>query len=1693
MSQENNQQVVNDEEVRRIAYESASDACNDLDSKVPIGLAKEQIFFNRTLRATLFDVDSFVMKELHYDSVDDLCKAFAKEQIDAIATAIYNWRKTGNAIIISDQTGLGKGRIVAGLIRWSILELGEYPVFFTEKKNLFSDIYRDLFDIGLDAGIPIKLKTRPIQVSDSELTDEVILNQIKIDIKEGELRVDFDLPEDVELNNKILDNDEIIDELIELYREFILENGLIQGTGYEKVQEKLSDKEAKKLIQFDIESINTIRFYELPTNYNLSKLMNDDKMLSKVIDAYKSNLSLKDMENSASKEKRMRVNPFCPFDIKIKNKQGDILYEVSQSDYKAFISSNRIPAKYEKGLMLMLYTTLQRGIMKDDGSVEKKGQFVFKHTDKKVVILDESHNSAGQSKRNQIMTMILRNAKYVSYVSATWAKRPDNMPIYAIRTAIKDSFLSNSQLINAFQTGGLALQEAVSSALVQDGQLVRREKEYEGEVIYYQEDDTTSIGLNQVNKLNRVADTWNRIQEFQKEVANEFYTCRSTFIRNAPLGVPIDEYRKQFKFAGRVNRFAFQLFNYFLLGLKVRQTAEECINQLKDGKKVVIAIANTLESAFDNIKPNYLESEGYNIGDVVTNDFSEVLKFILSKTMRFKFQGESVNDSGEPVTIDLKFNVLDQLSPADFSEFSNADEVFSLYETMRIRLIDQFERIINNIMPIGISLSPMDEIISIVQSQKENFTIDEITGRTKKLDFQNENYDEGTIVKRDKTDKMDIINRFNSNELDAVIINQSGSTGLSLHAIPTIVQGKIVPPVDVIPNPPIPPKSLLPKNEVKQRCMLIMQMELNISTEVQKLGRINRNGQVFPPIYKYITSAIPSEARLNAMMQRKLQSLMATTAGSQEYGKDVFDYDDFFSEYTIDVWNEVVRDLNFPSDFKVQNVKDIYNNTKLLYFMDYDSQKNFYFMLSERLRRRIAELKERGQYFAAIQYQDYKATTTDIIPYIIGNNESISQFGKHTYAELCDVTTYDRKNTETSITKEMIAAMTLKENGENVVFNDLSSYQNKLIQMSETLVTEYNALTDNIINRYKEEATATKNQLDEVNAQISKMPSLEEVINLEQTISEKTKEKNDLTKTIVAKIEEGEDSSKESKLVQQLKGELDKLNATLGKKISGYEDSSGFKEAHKNAHRAVKSLSDDLERSQSRIERQEQIKQEQIEIKDLFVALVQNLGGVYHYKILEEQSVLDDDFNTSYNYVETQDGDGVLSSIRFNFDGNNHFTLSEITIRFIGVSSEMDFALSEIYKKISESELEKGKKHTAYIENKKVGYKNYWDGYIKDIDTSQRGKRVMLSGDLLRGLAMNQLAELGGNIVKYSTDENKLKISLELNEASANAVMPRFNEDVNYSVMFGLSQDNIARIVPTMIANIIFKKREFIPTYSGYKNIVISSQILYDQSNVFLTISIDKNANVLREIGSFCDKFTSENTNIDEDSVEGKGIYQMFMQKMSQIVAKNLQSFRFALQTSSESFVAAFSSICQNMSFDLINNDSPFKDGFMMLDEGDISKSYSVIVAEEAKSGYFSNSRLALTRPLGDINELKKFTLLQDDDLLKGTYIISRELIESRASTPRNAYFVPLYNLVLTYDALLEIISFMKAKYTELIAVTSSECLSFAEPRYTFDLQSSTTGLIDNVAGVTQVDGVGDAKIEQINDILNEWLELYNA
>ena len=102
----------------------------------------QQDFFN-IVRKQLDNPNDFICNELQMNE-SDIGLYFSNEQLDAILSAIYQF-KNGKGFIVADETGLGKGRILAGLIRWAILNKLNV-IFVTETSQLFSDIYRDIIN-----------------------------------------------------------------------------------------------------------------------------------------------------------------------------------------------------------------------------------------------------------------------------------------------------------------------------------------------------------------------------------------------------------------------------------------------------------------------------------------------------------------------------------------------------------------------------------------------------------------------------------------------------------------------------------------------------------------------------------------------------------------------------------------------------------------------------------------------------------------------------------------------------------------------------------------------------------------------------------------------------------------------------------------------------------------------------------------------------------------------------------------------------------------------------------------------------------------------------------------------------------------------------------------------------------------------------------------------------------------------------------------------------------------------------------------------------------------------------------------------------------------------------------------------------------------------------------------------------------
>jgi len=193
-----------DSELKLIPTPNFTD-CQPVGTLLPINLANETIT-NISRLAQQQDLVEFIQQKLQYSSRIKVCMCFASEQIDALALAIKSFEKN-NAFILGDMTGIGKGRVCAGVLRYCYIQ-GLIPVFLTHKPYLFSDIYRDLMDIegfGLDKNGKMVLPTPFILHKDGfvlqdgfaihrPLKQKFINDIIKDIIEKGEKNNDFKLP-----------------------------------------------------------------------------------------------------------------------------------------------------------------------------------------------------------------------------------------------------------------------------------------------------------------------------------------------------------------------------------------------------------------------------------------------------------------------------------------------------------------------------------------------------------------------------------------------------------------------------------------------------------------------------------------------------------------------------------------------------------------------------------------------------------------------------------------------------------------------------------------------------------------------------------------------------------------------------------------------------------------------------------------------------------------------------------------------------------------------------------------------------------------------------------------------------------------------------------------------------------------------------------------------------------------------------------------------------------------------------------------------------------------------------------------------------------------------------------------------------------------------------------------------------------
>jgi hypothetical protein len=890
------------DEVNTVPYKPMS-SLPSLGTVIPISFLSETIEAQAKVLAAVGNIDEFLMKKLKYRSKIALGEAFAAEQADAIAMAIYQI-ENGESLILADQAGTGKGRVCAGILRYAFIN--EYlPIFMTEADNLFTDIYRDIVDIG--------------------------------------------------------------------------------GIGALKREKK---------------------------QYGNPLILNGFVSAGKI-----------KLPDGSTKQK--------PSKTSILDDDGDeLIIAPDQDKIKEIVASGTLPDIYD--FILLTYSQLAA-----PKSGRKKYDFLIEagknRTGKYIIVMDESHNACGNKSASGEKTRgLVVSSNGCLFSSATFSKTPENMYLYSLKNDLRKANVPTDELLEIIKKGGERLIENMAANLAQAGQLIRRERRFDNCIVQYSfmaEADKDEL----FEKYDKTLTIYRELLTYFNLGNLPFYQARQKAVerfakkkkvelckepvptkkdaKGKALDAMIEEWEKRNKgkylikryTAGEINRTQFNFIETLLFALKAEFVATIALGQLygnpnypkkgenwslenkrvddgqifKSNRKPVIAVRNTLEGIYNTL--------GLKVGDTLPDgDFIQYIRAIIQTALNGVLTLKEIRPD------DKKVEISDE-HPIDLNDFEDKGAAY-------LQFIENIKDV-----KLNIPVSPIDYLIQTIESHQRDaqyddygdgsatFVVGEVTGRTKRLWKQPNGTYKLIENKRDKN-KANGFKKFNSGVYDVLLINESGSTGASAH-------------------------SSVKFSDQRPRVMIIHQVELNVNTEVQKRGRINRTGMVNYPTYIYAISRIPSEIRRLLMLAKKLRKLDANTTGNQKQSKalsqikdskgnpieDVINKygDEVLNEFLDDPANEKYLQYRLSKEEKgraiLSDTFEIESYCRRIELATAKDQEYFYNTLNILYKQKVEQKREDKIYDLETEIIDLRAAIINRV--VLKQGENTSPFNTSVYLE----------------------------------------------------------------------------------------------------------------------------------------------------------------------------------------------------------------------------------------------------------------------------------------------------------------------------------------------------------------------------------------------------------------------------------------------------------------------------------------------------------------------------------------------------------------------------------------------------------------------------------------------------------------------------------------------------------------------
>lgn len=698
----------------------------------------------------------------------------------------------------------------------------------------------------------------------------------------------------------------------------------------------------------------------------------------------------------------------------ISNEQGTLLHKapsMGDKEHKAMLAEARVPD--DADFILATYSQFSSPKYVD------KIRFLQNMAQGNVVILDESHNASGEGNTSTLFQELLPTTQGVVYLSGTFAKRADNMPVYALKTSMREANLTIDQLVAAVEAGGAPLQEIISSQLAESGEMIRRERTFDGIEVKFDMSggDSKEVKEKQLKQANQVTEIMNDIIKFQRDEVVPVIKAKdaSAKLEGKQMGLT-----KGTNMAGVDNTpyfsKVFNVINQLLYALKARDTADFAIAEIKAGRKPFVAIRSTMESMLKDL----VERGDVKIGDALDPDF----RFVLKKGL------EGV----------MKMTVTDPYGEKEHIKIL-PEELFGSGEK-------EFKRIMAKIgsLKTGLTISPIDEFVQAME--EAGYKVGEVTGRQMKVIFKG---DKAILENNKKQPVNELYRKYNNGDIDVLIVNSSGSTGASAHSDKNF-------------------------KDQRQRSMIVLEPELNVSTLVQLLGRVNRTNQVNKPVYTFKSSHIPAEQRLMMMTMRKLKSLSANTTSNQKQSSSIINVPEIFNKYGDQVVIEYLQEnpelieaLGNPLDSNEDGTDAklvgspggaASKVTGRVAILPTDKQASFYSDISDSYEKQLQFLNDAGMNDLEISSLPLRAKTTTKKTKIVGTGGK-TKFGDDTYMEEVEADVLKKPMTKSEIDKAITDLTGDKpELGEE--------YRTRLEKYSEKVLGDLRATVEAKINKQYE-------------------------------------------------------------------------------------------------------------------------------------------------------------------------------------------------------------------------------------------------------------------------------------------------------------------------------------------------------------------------------------------------------------------------------------------------------------------------------------------------------------------------------------------------------------------------------------------------------------------------------------------------